>query len=212
MTPPDAEEVETVALYLAPGAGPVLPHLDRIRGLLAAASTWEQPRPELVDTIVACIETESRASPRRRWVWPLAGGIAAAAALAIGVVAASPWQTTDDRVQVALAGPEVSPTGTELAPTASATAVVRDTPTGVAISLDIEGLPPAPAGSYYQAWVKGPGGLVAIGTFHMRGPDGDPVELWAGVDLDAYPEITVTLEPEDGDPASSGQLVLSGRA
>lgn len=208
MTPPDAEEVETVARYLADGDALGRADLDRIRRLLAEGSLWEQPRPELVDTIVSRIEAEStsRARTRRRWAWPVGGGIAAAAALAIGVVAASPWQTTaGDGLRVALAG-------TELAPHASATAVVHDTPAGVAIILDTEGLPPAPEGSYYQAWVKGPAGLVAIGSFHMRGPGAVPIELWSGVDLDAYPEITVTLEPEDGDPASSGELVLAGSA
>jgi hypothetical protein len=36
-----------------------------------------------------------------------------------------------------------------------------------------------------------------------------PVELWSAVSLTDYPTITVTREPEDGNPASSGQIVLT---
>ena len=56
--------------------------------------------------------------------------------------------------------------------------------------------------------MKGPRGLVTIGTFHLRGGPG-AVELWSAVSLADYPTITVTREPEDGDPASSGQVVLT---
>ena len=64
-----------------------------------------------------------------------------------------------------------------------------------------------PAGFYYQAWVKGDKGLVPIGTFHTG--EGE-VTLWSGVPLSQYHTITVTLEEEGGDPASSGKRVLVG--
>ena len=47
--------------------------------------------------------------------------------------------------------------------------------------------------------MKGPRGLVTIGTFHLRGGPGT-VELWSAVSLADYPTITVTREPEDGTP------------
>ncbi|HET9968988.1 MAG TPA: anti-sigma factor, partial [Streptosporangiaceae bacterium] len=122
----------------------------------------------------------------------------AAAAVVIGIVVTRGPVTTD----VALAG-------TRLAPAASAVAKLHATPSGLAIELDVSGLPPPPPGTYYQAWMKGPRGLVAIGTFHLRGPG--TVELWSAVSLAGYPTITVTREPEDGDPASSGQVVLTSR-
>jgi hypothetical protein len=55
--------------------------------------------------------------------------------------------------------------------------------------------------------MKGPRGLVTIGTFHLRGGPGT-VELWSAVSLTDYPAITVTREPEDGKP----RLVRPGRA
>ncbi len=192
-----------------------------IHGVLAEESTWMEPPPELADAIMAQLETEPtpfrgahmarRARPaRRRWVRPVLGAMAAAAALVVGLVAINPFGGEGDNGDVR----EVALAGTELAPDASATAEIRDTPTGVSITLDVHRLVGAPDGFFYQAWVKGPAGLVPIGTFHMRGDENgkadEPVELWSGVDLSDYPDITVTLEPEDGDPASSGQRVLAG--
>ena len=59
------------------------------------------------------------------------------------------------------------------------------------------GSPPAEPGTYYQGWVKGPEGLVTVGTFHLRGGD-DTIDLWSGVPLDRYPTLTVTLQDEGG--------------
>jgi Anti-sigma-K factor rskA len=126
-----------------------------------------------------------------------AAALLAAAAVVISVVVTRGPATTD----VALAG-------TRLAPGASATAKLHATPSGLAVELDVSRLPPSPPGCYYQAWMKGPHGLVTIGTFHMRGGPGT-VELWSAVSLTDYPTITVTREPEDGNPASSGQIVLT---
>jgi hypothetical protein len=207
MTRPDADDRETVETIAA------------VSGVLADEATWAQPPPELADAIMARIALEPTplGARRKRWTRPLLGTMAAVAAavlIVVGVVVTDPF--SDDGTGT---GQEVALAGTELAPDASATADLRNTPTGVSITLDVRGLAPAPLGFYYQAWVKGPAGLVAIGTFHMRGEDAaagdgdeqtEPVELWSGVDLANYPDITVTLEPEDGDPASSGQRVLAG--
>jgi hypothetical protein len=113
-----------------------------------------------------------------------------------------------------LGGDEGDGLTTELAATAlargsHADAVVRDTASGIEIKLDFSGLPPAPTGSYYEGWVVGPRGQVAIGTFHLRhGTNG--VILWAGVELDNYPKISVTLQKEGEGPASSGKVLLRG--
>jgi hypothetical protein len=135
----------------------------------------------------------------RRSAGAAVAALLAAAAVVISIVVTRGPVTTD----VALAG-------TRLAPAASAVAKLHATPSGLAIELDVSGLPPSPPGFYYQAWMKGPHGLVTIGTFHMRGGPGT-VELWSAVTLAGYPTITVTREPEDGNPASSGQVVLTSR-
>jgi hypothetical protein len=190
----------------------------RLRGLLAAPELWTEPPGGLLDRITASITANTanaanaatmanparaarKDSRRRTRVRRPAGAavaaLLAAAAVVIGIVVTRGPVTTD----VVLAG-------TRLAPGASAVAKLHATPSGLAIELDVAGLPPSPPGSYYQAWMKGPRGLIAIGTFHLRGPG--TVELWSAVSLAGYPTITVTREPEDGNPASSGQVVLSG--
>jgi hypothetical protein len=210
----------------------------RLRVLLASPDLWSEPPGRLLDQITASIGSErialtgplpaaatrpaaraanavraaraagtanaARKDSRRRTRVRRSAGAAAAALLAaaavvIGIVVTRGPVTTD----VALAG-------TRLAPAASAVAKLHATPSGLAIELDVSGLPPSPPDSYYQAWMKGPRGLVAIGTFHMRGGPGT-VELWSAVSLAGYPTITVTREREDGNPASSGQIVLTSR-
>ena len=135
--------------------------------------------------------------------------LAAAAALVViaGLAVALTLGGSDDSGDAR----EVALAGTELAPDASATATVEELGSGVAIELDVSGLPPAEPGTYYQAWLKSPDDqLITIGTFHMRAGD-EVVELWAGIDLADYPTLTVTLQQEGAGPASSGQVVLSGQ-
>jgi hypothetical protein len=202
----------------------------RLRVLLASPDLWSEPPGGLLDQITASIGRErtvlagpppaavtwsaanaaiaanaantARKDGRRRARMRRSAGAAvaallAAAAVVISIVVTRGPVTTD----VALAG-------TRLAPAASAVAKLHATPSGLAIELDVSGLPPSPPGFYYQAWMKGPHGLVTIGTFHLRGGPGT-VELWSAVSLAGYPTITVTREPEDGNPASSGQVVLT---
>jgi len=219
---------EWLADYLEQGAqgpGPYAPDVasadaaQRLRDLLAEPDVWAEPPAGLLDKIFADIDSERVASggpPRpaamsgpaagrdgrrrtrmRRTVRAGAAALLAAAAVVISVVVTRGPATTD-----------VALTGTRLAPGASATAKLHATPSGLAIELDVSGLPPSPPGYYYQAWMKGPRGLVTIGTFHLRGGPGT-VELWSAVSLAGYPTITVTREPEDGNPASSGQVVLT---
>jgi hypothetical protein len=205
-----------LAEYLEQGArgpGPYAPDAAsadaarRLRDLLADPDGWAEPPAGLLGQILAGVDSErsrglAAAPPRprmRRTVRAGAAALLAAAAVVIGIVVTRGPATTD----VVLAG-------TRLAPAASATAKLHATPSGLAIELDVSGLPPSPPGYYYQAWMKGPRGPVTIGTFHLRGGPGT-VELWSAVSLADYPAITVTREPEDGNPASSGQVVLTNR-
>lgn len=207
-----------LAEYLEQGAeepGPYAPDAAsadaarRLRALLADPDGWAEPPAGLLGQILAGTGTGTgsaagrddrrRQIQMRRTVRAGAAALLAAAAVVVGIVVTRGPATTD----VALAG-------TRLAPAASATAKLHATPSGLAIELDVSGLPPSPPGYYYQAWMKGPRGLVTIGTFHLRGGPGT-VELWSAVSLADYPAITVTREPEDGNPASSGQVVLTNR-
>lgn len=189
---------------------------------LAGDSTWADPSPELEDRVVAAIqstadaENSAGATPEKAMAPVTNLAARRTASRPKGVIL--PWLLAVAAVIVALAvffvpkdsggEPEYLAlmTGTELAPDASAAAEMRNEQSGLEIQLEITGLSRAPAGSYYQAWLKGERGLVAIGTFHTGGT----VVLWAGVDVKDYPALTVTLEPDDGVQTSSGQRLLVG--
>ena len=214
MSTPQPDQLDSVARYLAAGVGgddiadTERTELDRVRALLTNESLWINPAPDLAESIMRRIETESVAprgrARRARWASaPVIGGLVAAAVLVVALLVVGRIAGPDDSTHVAL-------TGTELAPAASGEATVREAQSGVAITVRIDGLEPAPAGFYYQAWVAGPAGSVPIGTFHIRHGDDEPIELWSGVDTADYPTMTITIEPEDGNPASSGRRVLIG--
>ncbi|MGW6278482.1 anti-sigma factor [Kribbella sp. NPDC055071] len=181
--------------------------LAAVDDLLRKDVVWAEPPGDLEERIrfelfggagtSAPIEPHKR---RRRPILLAAAGLVVAAT-ATGVVAA-----------VAISGGsgrELTLAGTALAPQAQARVHIHDTSSGVEIKLDVRGLPPAGDGQYYEAWVKGSRGSVAIGTFHLR-KGVDPVILWSGVGLSEYSMITVTVQKEGGGPASSGQVVLAG--
>ncbi len=199
--------------------------------LLANEDTWAETQSSDEDAIVAAIgsliatqpgETQPRAvvepigttepasavapvtelSLVRRLAVPTLAGAAAAVAVIAGFGLVRSSNTTD-------ADEELSLASTDLAPTASGTIDVFETPNGTRIVLDVSGLPPAPDGSYYEAWLRQDATIgVSAGTFHLRGGGGE-VELWAGVTTDDYPLFTITIQDE-AETESSGQVVLKG--
>lgn len=191
------------------GGGDDLPEgereaLDRVRGLLSDEAVWAEP-PGDADDVVDAIAGEADRNARRRPVRRVLAAVSSAAAVVALVLVAAVVTVrlgADGGATFALAG-------SELAPQASGQVEVVETGSGVALSLTVEDLPPAPRGTYYQAWLRGPRGLVAIGTFHLRGGD-DTIELWSGVGTDRYPTLTVTLQDEGGGQESSGRVVLAG--
>jgi Anti-sigma-K factor rskA len=184
------------------------PGLDDIRTILSDESTWIEPAADLEARIVAATTADELSGARarrtgrrgmRRSVW-----LAAAACLIGGGIGAGTVAAFDTSPSF---GQQVALGATSLAPNAKATVHVRTTSNGLEIHLDVTGLPTAPAGSYYEAWLKGPSGLVPIGTFHTGNGQ---ITLWSGVSLATHPTFTVTIQSDDGNPASSGRQVLEG--
>jgi Anti-sigma-K factor rskA len=219
-----ADFLETGRRASAPGT-PGSDAAARVRDLLGDDTTWAEPSPAGVDELIAAIEAEAAAGgpaappsrpararpPAHRRSAARPGGrrlmlLSAAAALALLAGAAGfVLRGADDGG----GGQEFDIAGTELAPEASAVARVEEVASGVDIRLDVRDLPPAAPGTYYQAWLRNEDAAVTIGTFHMQGGD-DTVDLWAGVPLDRYPTLTVTLQQEGAGAESSGQVVLRG--
>jgi hypothetical protein len=99
--------------------------------------------------------------------------------------------------------------GTALEPAASGQASLTQTSSGWRIHLQATGLPRRDNGACYEAWLKNDAGvLVPIGTFNA----GEDVTLWSGVGPSSFPTMTITRQLADGNPASSGQVVLAGRS
>lgn len=142
--------------------------------------------------------------PRRAWARPAL--VAAAVVVVLGIaVAGGLGLRGGDEVE----GTEIALAGTEEAPGAEARAVLRGMPAGVAVRLDLEGLPPAPEGTFYEAWLVGAAGKVSAGTFHARGEQ-DDIELWLGVEPGDYDAFTVTRQPVDGGTLAEGVVVMRG--
>ncbi len=97
--------------------------------------------------------------------------------------------------------------GTDLAPGAHGSATLVKESSGWHITLKATGLPHLTNGRYYQAWLKNSAGvLVPVGTFN----DAVNVTLWSGVPVTQFQTLTVTRQQANGNPASSGQRVLTG--
>jgi hypothetical protein len=181
---------------------PELASLDAVRTELADEAMWLDPSPALESRIMARTGAASIGRrPRSTHRWLLA-----AAAFVLGVLAAVVVQYAM-RSGGPHADAHITLHATPLAPSAGATAALRETTGGLRIDLHAHDLGRAPRGYFYQCWLKGPSGAVAVGTFHTGTAD---IVLWSGVPLDRYPTMTVTLEREDGNPASSGRVVLAG--
>jgi hypothetical protein len=217
---PTNEERE--ALIAGDRAGALEPdeaaELTLLADLLADPSAWAEPNAGLEDAIVRAVavakptpttaatptatEQHRRAGPRRRRVVVWAAAAVAAAAITVATVATvTGGGGTSPDYRAALSA-------TSVAPGAQATADITHTSAGFRINLDARGLPPLPPGEYYQAWLTNAAGtLVPIGTFSSS--DGH-VTLWSGVSPKDFPTITVTIESEDNDQASSGRRVLAG--
>ena len=191
---------------------------DRILAILRQEELWVDPPVDLEDRALAAMRAEldtrpaptvdelavarERRSRRQRWAAVLVAG---AAAVALGVVA-TVAVTGNDKPESTVA----ILAGTELEPDAAGRADIAPRDSGFEIELDISGLPPAPAGSYYQGWLRNENGdAVTIGTFHGR-EGTDDIILWSGVDIADYPTLTVTIQQEGAGAESSGQVVLRG--
>jgi anti-sigma-K factor RskA len=179
------------------------------------------------------------AAPARSW-WPVAWAAAMAAGLAAIVVGLAMWTTYQGRLD-ALAREaselraRLERQQADLARERAVLALIRDPATQVVPLAGLEpapaararmiwnapqggllvasGLPPAPAGKTYQLWaIAGQRAPVPAGVFevdaegrgHLQVP---PLAGVAGVDV-----FAVTLEPDGGRPAPTGQMYLAGKS
>jgi hypothetical protein len=75
--------------------------------------------------------------------------------------------------------------------------------------LEVQLTAPQLTDAYYEVWLLQPSveGLVPLGVTQ---PGRATFEIPAGLDLQQYPLVDVSIEPLDGDPAHSGDSVVRG--
>jgi anti-sigma-K factor RskA len=208
-----------VVPYLAESLEPVEPRPQLKARLLEAARS---ARP-LTVVPGAASSTSRSESPSTRAPWlpsaPVAWAFTAAALILVAVLGATALtlrgQLDESRRTADLLGRAMAAatepgalvarmTGSEQAPAVSGLAVVSHD----GAVLVLEGLPPAPADRYYEAWYIVGGSPRSAGTVELQ-PNG--TGLLAGPSA-AGPidEVAVTLEPVGGTPAPEGQFYATG--
>ena len=169
-------------------------------GILRAAAGG--PPPELKDWVLARARNEARHRPAGRWrLWlPVAAALLVVAVLSFGVL-----RTVSD------SSGGLTLSATSVAPQAGGELRGERVGDNLKVELEAWGLPEPRGGEYYEMWyAKKGGGRISCGTFSAT-PDGRAtVSMSAPVSAVDYPEIEITQEPADGDPASSGKVVLKG--
>lgn len=220
---PHPSEDDLALLALGEPAAPVADHVAdcaacsaEVRALAATVSTARSadldalpaPPTSVWDRIVDELgieESEAEPDPPRRSVRRLllAGGAALTAAAAAGVVlltgGGTPAAPPEGASAPLLALGEADATGR---------VVLSASPERRALLVDTAGLPPADG--IYEVWLLDveTDRLVALGALDDSGSGWLTVPT--GVDVSDYPQVDISLEPDDGDPTHSGNSVLRG--
>jgi anti-sigma-K factor RskA len=150
--------------------------------------------------------------PRRsravRWMTAVAAALLVAAAAGAGAVLLGRETGGTPVTTVALTAAEGG--------SGQGEAVIRQVAGGHEVRLRVSGMPATQTGTFYECWLVGPTDTaqapsrVSVGTFSV-GTDGVAVVTWVtAADLERFPKLGVTLEPDNGDPGTNGPKVLAG--
>lgn len=195
--------------------------LESLRGAAAAlAYAAPMPRPpgalrgRLLEQLRARRKPAAVIPLRRRWLLPATGALAAAAACAavgLGIWASTLSESLDREVAGRLAQQRaltiMSSVDAERYPLIGAKGVLVVTKRGEA-ALVVSGLPRAPKGKTYEAWVVGRDDPLPAALF-SGGLDRSIVALDRRVPRGA--RVAVSLEREGGVPKLTGQLMFGAQ-
>lgn len=180
-------------LSTCPSCRAEMGRIEEMRAALGDALTWLEPATGLEDQVMTLL-TPARARDDGRRL-----GVVAAAVVAVilgGVVVWTATRPPPPDWEVTLPGVghpgEVTVAGWN-----------RDGATALRVSAD--GITPAPGGHVYELWLSRDGAYVSAGSFVTVD---QPVLLSVGVSRRDYPRVWITLEPLDGDPAPSKQVLF----
>jgi len=206
-----------------------------------AAESAEAPPPSVKAHLMERIVAEGREElPRavvtpfrwRRALWPaaLAAGIAAIAAIAVGLSISASYEKRLDalareavvlkdeiererRLDAILRDRDteiVTLSGREPAPAARARMIWNAHAGGLLVAA---GLPPTPAGKAYQLWaIVGKNPPVSAGVFTVDAKGAGSLRVPPLTGVGKVDVFAVTLEPAGGLPAPSGHMYLAGKS
>ena len=165
------------------GDVPALPPLPPLPGPARPRSAWLAPRPAVAIALAAAV---------------LLGGIA------IGALVARDGDGAPE-------GPALALTRLgDAGPSARGEARVVGGDEG-GLHVTVSGLRPSGSGAFYELWLlDGPDRLVSLGSFRVPASGSAEVDVPLPVPVRDFRFIDVSREPEDGDPAHSGDSVLRG--
>lgn len=149
----------------------------------------------------------SRRRPRGRWL-ALAAAVVAGAVVGGAVVAGVVSRGDNDAPVLASADLTPVPGGPEEGQ--SGTAQVQQGTSGAVLALNTADL--ARPDGFYEAWLMDAktGGLVAMGTVPY-GQSSVKLPIPAGLDINQFSTVDVSVEPLDGNPKHSAVSVLRGQ-
>jgi hypothetical protein len=166
---------------------------ERIRSILSSEAVWVEPSSEFEQRIEQLAKSQVEVRRRRRlrlWL-PVA---AAVTTLVVGTLVT--FNRPDWQMNLA---------GTTQAPGATAVVSGWSQGEGTRLQLDVEGLPDAPEGSYYEIWLTSADDLhVSGGTFKGDGS----LTAMVGVRRGDFPRIWITIEQIDENEEPSSDTVL----
>lgn len=208
----ELDPVETAEFEARLAAEPKLAaEVDSMRGLVgelerAPAEVWHAQRT--LPPLKLPGESAEPARARVRWTPPRLALVAAgvAAVFAIGLVVGVGVGDDEQAPPPLVTSVGLHALGGERA--SGLVSLAESRPRTAEVVID--GLPPSAQGEHYELWLLGDGQPLSLGSFTV-GPDGHADDvITIPVDPGGYSSFDVSVEPDDGDPAHSGESVLRG--
>ena len=198
------DETETFEAHLAacPDCWEEVAQLSGLPRLLEQAAERVEVPPHLRHRTLAAVTRAHRRPVRGRALKVLAAALASV----VAVAALSFATRGDPPFEIKLHSPGDG--------VGSGVAYARMDAHGIELDMRVRGLPVASPGAYYECWYvsdderAGKPERVSGGTFVVAADGSARVLVRTAADPRDYPLMEVTLEPDDGDPAATGTVVL----
>lgn len=191
-------------------------------GFLVGSTAAALPPPDLKERALTRALTDppasrppTRSRPRGTWL------AAAAAVIGLGIAAGSQARVQDLDRRLATMQASVQHVEESYGPVGHPMQAVQLAGSGAnaqaelvhfrhdnyRITVKVNDIDITPPEHHYEVWLSGDDGEVSIGSFRIKRPDDLTLNFTMGVDPGRFPEVLITREPTDGDPAMSSTLV-----